>query len=218
MRLKKRNGFSILAIILVIVAVIVAIGVWALSGTSNTSSASSSTSDIQVSALMNDTSAIKLAFDELIINGASDTSIVFVPNALSTPQAPNVLDTVNGIAMPRPSSKMIRDDATEPNGIYVYSKTFATGSQYKKAILLAGLKDSVCSGINKSLNGDANIPKYGSINDSQGFVTGATASNPNSNVVIDFSSNGLSAFSGWTIGCIAGAGASDNNMFFRVLK
>lgn len=219
-RLKKKDGFSILAIILVIVAVIVAIGIWALSGESNTSSSSSSSAKISASAIINDSSSIKLAYDTLTINGASNTDIIFMPNVANKN---NVLDTKDGISLPKASANIFKSDFVEPNGIWVMNKNFYSlkGSigQPDTVIMLAGIKDTVCSQINNQQYGSTFIPTYPPFNNSEQFVQGATATNPNSNVQVDFSTGGTDTNSlDWESGCIKGATANDNNVYFRVLK
>lgn len=223
MKLQKKNGFSILAIILVIVAVIVMIGVWALSGSSNTSSASSGSNSILASTLTADSSSIKLAFDTIVVNGGTPENIVFLPNTPSNSLAPNMLDTINGIQLPNTSKKAFKDNAVEPNGVWTYNKNFSVvgvgTNSNDYAITIAGVKDSVCKAVNSTLYGSETIPVYGPANNSEGFVTGSTLSNPNTNVVIDFQSGGLStAAQGWMVGCVGVSGNPDNNLFFQILK
>lgn len=219
-RIEKKNGFSILAVILVIVAVIVAIGVWALSGETNTSSSSSSSAKIASSAILNNASSIKLAYDTAVINGASPVSITFNPNVSSST---NILDPQNGINLPKESANIFKADFTEPNGIWTLNKNFyailGSPGQPETAILLAGIKDTVCKELNKNINGSDFIPTYPPFNNSEQFVVGSTASNPNTTTAIDFSSGGTDTNNlNWEIGCIKGANANDNNVFFRVLK
>jgi hypothetical protein len=59
MQIKKKNGFSILAIILVIVAVIVAIDILALSGQSINSSSADISTSILASTILNEFSDSK---------------------------------------------------------------------------------------------------------------------------------------------------------------
>lgn len=219
-RIKNKDGFSILAVILVIVAVIVAIGVWALSGETNTSSSSSSSAKIASSAILNNASSIKLAYDTAVINGASPASITFVPNV---PGLTNILDPVNGINLPKESANIFKADYIEPNGVWTMNKNFYSmlGSvgQPETAILLAGVKDTVCQETNKNVNGSDFIPVYPPFNNSEQFVVGSTAANPNTTTQIDFSTGGTDTNNlSWEMGCIKGASANDNNVFFRVLK
>ncbi len=218
--IKNKNGFSILAVILVIVAVIVAIGVWALSGESNTSSSSSSSAKIAASAIINNASSIKLAYDTAVINGASPASITFMPNVAGST---NILDPVNGINLPKESANIFKADYLEPNGIWTLNKNFyailGSPGQPEIAVTLAGIKDSVCQEINKNVNGSDFIPVYPPFNNSEQFVVGSTASNPNTTTQIDFSTGGTDTNSlSWELGCIKGANANDNNVFYRVLK
>ena len=219
---KKQQGFSILAVILVIVAVIVAIGVWALSGQSNTSNSSTSTSDIQASAIVNDGASLKLAFETLVINGSSPSTLVFIPNTASTATAPNMLDPTNGVQIPKPNAQAIRANAVAPEGLWVYNGTtfrgrnVGTNTAADQVLLLAGVKDGICQRINNNLYGASTIPAVTTITTGAAFVTGATATAPTSTTAIDLSAN--TAVDGWQHGCISANGVADNNLYFRVLK
>lgn len=150
-KIKRKNGFSILAIILVIITVIVAIGIWAGSNS------------VMASSIVNDSSSIKLAYDSLVIQGASN--IIFMPNVASNGSTSNILDPLNGIETPRPSAKAINTDlGGDPTGIWVLNKNFGSmlsPSNPDAAIVLSGIKDSVCKSINKTLYGSETIPEYG---------------------------------------------------------
>lgn len=216
LNLQKRNGFSILAIILVIVAVIVAIGVWALSGKTNTNNSGDSSTSILASTIINDSSSIKLAYDTLNISGVSN--IIFMPNQAG---ANNILDPVNGITTYKASAQAINKDLPEPMGFWVYSKTFVTTlgpSNPDTVILLSGVKDTVCKSINKTLYGSDLIPEYGPATGAQFFVNGATATNPNTTTAIEFATATGTRDLTWDIGCIKSPGATDQNLFFKVLK
>jgi hypothetical protein len=217
LKIKRKNGFSILAIILVIVAVIVAIGVWALSGKTNTSNSGDSGNSIMASTIVNDSMSIKLAYDTLNISGVSN--IIFVPNQAG---ANNMLDPVNGITAYKASAQAINKDQPDPMGTWVMSKTFGTNlspSNPDTAILLSGVKDTICKNINKTLHGSDTIPEYGPATGAQFFVNGATVANPNTTQAIDFASGGVQVNSlTWDIGCIKPPGAIDQNLFFKVLK
>lgn len=213
-RIRTKNGFSILAIILVIVAVIVAIGVWALSGSANTSNSGSASNDIAVSTLLNDSSALKLAWDTLIINGESPQNITMVVGDNSTY---NMLNSNTGTEQHQVNPKALRSDFAEPEGMYVLAKNYAVNSNgsYDYTLVVAGIKDSVCTKINQQINGTDTIPKSASVPNSAGFVTGATKANPMTNVAIDFHSQTLA--NDWGVGCV-GTANPDNNVFYRVLK
>ncbi len=216
--IKKKNGFSILAIILVIVAVIVAIGVWALSGESNSGSSQSTTSDVQASSILNDTGSIMSQFDRWIISGYTAERIIFKPNE-NNPY--NLLDPNSGIAAMRPPSGVIRGEAAIPEGMYVYTKTIK-GNQIGTekndyGIIVAGVKASTCRRLNYSLYGSETIPKVSAVANSAAFVSGATAADPTSTTLIDLSTN--DALIGWAKGCVASASSdSDENVFFRIMK
>ena len=216
--IKKKNGFSILAIILVIVAVIVAIGVWALSGESNSSSSQNSTSDIQASSLSNDIGTFKSQFDKLVINGYNADRITFKPNE-NSPY--NLLDPSTGESAKRPPAGVIRGEAAIPEGIYVYSKGIR-GNQIGTekddyGIIVAGVKASTCRRLNYTLYGSENIPKLSAVANAAAFVTGATATDPTTTATLDLLSN--EAVIGWTNGCVAsGSSDSDQNVFFRIMK
>ena len=216
----KQQGFSILAVILVIVAVIVAIGVWALSGQTNTSSSGNSTSDIQASSLVNDSGALKLAYDTLVINGSSASSIVFVPNTASTPGAPNVLDPVNGVQLPKPNANAIKVGAGATEGIWVFNKTGFVGNGVGTAsadpvVLVAGIKKTVCERVNNTLYGSTTIP-VSTLATSAAATTGALSTSPTSTAAVDISA--VAAAAGWTSGCFTTVAGGEDNVYFRVLK
>lgn len=211
----RKNGFSILGVILVVVAIIVAIGIWALSGQANTSENSANVKPL-ASAILNDSSSIKSRFDTILIDGGSANNVIFKP---TVQDANNILDPNKGISNPSQGKALI-DGVALPN--YVYNKnTNFTGLSGKHdiVIMLAGVKDSVCKEINSQVNGTTDIPVFAPIGDYYAFISGASASDPNSNVQLDMTTavatNGLN----WSIGCIRGASTYDgNNVFFRVLK
>lgn len=216
-RTRKMQGFSILAIILVIVAIVVAIGVWALSGQTNTSSQSGNV-DIQASALINDSSSIQSRFDQLIISGANPDNIIFKPNISD---ANNVFDTSTGISVLKPSATALRVDVAFPEGAYIYNKA-VKGNQIGTdkldyAIVVAGVKTSVCKRLNYSIYGSDAIPVVASLPDAAHFVAGASATDPSSSVAIDLTA--IDAVVGWTKGCLASASSdSDQNIYFRIVK
>lgn len=216
LNIKNKNGFSILAIILVIVAVIVAIGVWALSGKTNSNSSGDSATSIMASTIVNDSLSIKLAYDTLNIKGISN--IIFMPNQNGDN---NILDPVNGISVSKANPQAINKDLGEPMGTWVYSKNFGTGlapSNNDIAILLPGVKDSVCKQINKTLHGSDTIPEYGPATGANFFVAGATVANPNTTTAIEFASAVTTRDLTWDIGCIKPQAGADQNLYFKVLK
>jgi type II secretory pathway pseudopilin PulG len=218
MKIKKKNGFSILAIILVIVVIIVAIGVWALSGQSNSQSSSDSNNTVLAATIQNDSSSIKLAYDTLNINGQSN--IIFMPNQSASN---NMLDPLNGISVPNVPAKAINQDlGGAPVGLWVLDNNFNSNigpSNPDTAIVLSGLNDGVCKQINKTLYGSDNIPEYGPASGAPYFTSGATSANPNTTQAIDFPSGGTQVNSlTWTMGCIRSPGSTNQNAFFRILK
>lgn len=217
-KIKKKQGFSILAIILVIVAIVVAIGVWALSGQSNSSNSQSSSAELVASSISNDSSSIKSRFDELVIGGANAERITFKPNVADSY---NMLDTVNGLQQLRSPINAIRGESAIPEGIYVYNKKFKgnqIGSEKDDyAIVLSGVKATVCRKLNYVTYGSENVPKLSSVASAVDAVANATAADPNTAVSIDLTS--LDSVQGWTLGCIAtGSSDSDQNFFFRIVK
>lgn len=217
---KKQQGFSILAVILITVGIIVAIGAWSLSGQSNISNTNNI--NIQASSIASDTNSIKLVYDALLYKGANVSDITFKPNIASTVVNPNILDPSNGITMPKVSSDVIRLGATIPEGMWVYNPTGFYGKKVgttaaDPVMLLAGVKDSVCFELNKSLYGIYGAPGVAAF-DSASFVSGATETNPITTTSLNINTNyGLDA-SGWLIGCITTMENPDNNIIFRVLK
>lgn len=221
MRVKKQKGFSILAVILVIVAVIVAIGVWALSGQSNTND-SNKRASISASSLISESSSIKLAFDKIIINGDGvKSSITYMPGV---PDKSNILDPSDGLSLSNGGDALIEDTDIKN---FVFSKKVAvtgagSNSKYDAVILLAGVKDAVCREVNHQMNGvalDFPIPAFEPLGGFREFIVGASASNPNSNVQLDFSTVVALRNLNWANGgCIKGASNSEgNNVFYRVL-
>lgn len=218
MKLKKKNGFSILAIILVMVVVIVAIGMWALSGQSNAQASSDSNSTVLATTIVTDSSSIKLAYDTLAIAGESN--IIYMPNQNGKN---NILDPVGGMSVPSvPANAINTDLGGAPTGIWVLSNNFNSNlgaSNPDTAILLSGLKDTVCKSINKTLYGNDNIPEYGPASGAPYFTSGATVSNPNTNQALDLTSGGVQVSSlTWNMGCIRSPGSTNQNAFFRILK
>lgn len=215
--LNKKNGFSILAIILVIVAVISAIAVWALTGKTNTNNSGDSSNSVLASGIIQDTSSFKLAYDTLVINGTSN--IVFVPGLAA---ANNMLDPKTGVEYASAAPNAIRSGATAPEGKWVYMTNFysANGpSQADPAVVLTGVKDSVCQQINKTLYGSTYVPAFTPITSSAAVVSGATVAAPTSSTTIDF--NSVTEFKTifWTAGCFASnANLPDNNIVFKILK
>lgn len=221
--LKQEKGFSILAVILVIVAVIVAIGVWALSGQTNTSNSATSSVDIQAASLINDSGAIKSAFDSLLIGGANATSIVFTPNTASTTAAPNMLDPSTGIQVPKVNSNAIRTGATAPEGLWLYNGTnfkgwnVGTVSGKDQVIMVFGIKTAVCQRVNAMLYGATSVPQPYTSDTGLTMTGSATATDPNFATAMDFFA--AAGLNGWVTGCFSlNSSQPDQNAFFRVLK
>lgn len=112
---------------------------------------------------------IKAEYDRLVVNGRSPSTIVFIPNTASTPSAPNILDTVNGIQNPKMSLSMLRTSSAllTSEGFFVYNPTGFKGNNIGSnanadpVIGIAGLKDDVCKRINVILNGQSVEPGVG---------------------------------------------------------
>lgn len=219
--LKKRNGFSILAIILVIVIIVSTIGIYAASGESNIGSMKGN-ADIIGAALITDGTNIQSSYNQLIINGANPSSIVFIPNINSTPTAPNILDPTNGIAFNGINSNIVRSGASDTEGMWVFNNSsFTIGNvgttQADPTILIVGIKDSICKEINYSLYGSTTIPSYGSPGTPSPatYIYGATLANPMT--TYGLGGNGA-AYSGWMRGCLKIGNKTDWNMYFHILK
>lgn len=218
---KKQKGFSILAILLISIAIIGAIAAWSLSSQSNISDSKNIT--LQASSIIEDSQAIKIAYDSLLYQGANVSNIVFVPKQSSTVNSPNILDPNNGVVLSAISKEVIRTGASAPEGIWVYNPTGFKGRSVgtltsDPVILLAGIKDTVCLEINRSLYNITTRAAYPSL-DSLSLVSDATISYPMSTKEFNLN-NMMYGFSpaGWTMGCIFTMEASDNNIFFRILK
>lgn len=217
---KKQRGFSVLAVILITVSVIVALGVWSLSGQSKVSTSNNLT--IQAASIASDTNSIKLVYDALLYKGANVSSIVFQPNTVSTTVNPNILDPSNGITIPKIGEGILRIGAMIPEGIWVYNPTGFYGKNVGTAaadpvMLLAGVKNSVCFELNRSLYGINGAPNVDSF-DSASLVRNATETNPTTNANLNLNNNYAIDSSGWLVGCVSTLGSPDNNVIFRVLK
>lgn len=232
-RLMKRNGFSILAVILVIVAAIVAIGIWSLSGQRRISN--DNNIDVQVSALINDSIAIQAAYDNLLIrNGVGSTSITFLPNTASTVAAPNILDPVTGIQVPKVNRSIIRDGTiTSVEGIWVFTHLISqppgVGSSSElfpiartEGLMIAGIKDSVCKHINYKVNnytGTTPNRNEGTTGSVSLYFGGTTVAKPLSAAVTPIVNGSMSAIAGWTSGCVKiNPGVADNGVYFKILQ
>lgn len=217
MKLRVKNGFSILAVISVIVAVIEAIG---LSGQSNANAGSSSNAKIKASGILNDSSSFKLALDTLVINGTHKDNITFALDNSAT----SVLNSETGISIPTVTSSALKDGLTASEGFYVLNKVVAPNitndNNHHPTILLACIKSSFCEKLNESLYGTTQIPVYASFSEARQFTDGATKTSPTSTVNIDFKSNGLGSGNiteGWRQSCISGTNTVDSNLYFRIL-
>lgn len=221
--LTNKKGFSVLAVLLIIIVLIVGMSAWMLSGQTNTESIlNNNTVEVQATSIVEDSNNIKLYFDSLVYNGTDPMSIVFQPNAVSAGGAPNLLDPVNGIQLPKPLRSALRDGATVPDGIWIYTNNFQSSgigtTNTDIAIFLAGIKDSVCERINFNLMGNTYIPKLnGAKTQSVQFFPGLTETNPNV-VLFKYGVNAIPT-PNWNAGCFkANTSADGQNVFFRVLK
>lgn len=198
---KKIKGFSILTIVLSIVVIISVISIWALSFEFNSSSTSKYKNDIYAQSLLNDSSNIQLAFNNLIINGADSYSIVFTPNVASTISAPNILDPINGLIINKTNPGAFSNDINKTDNNFISGKWIYNNGVFPNKgsieqdqyINMIDIKDGVCSSINKNLHGYDGIPQ----------------------TVFD------TEHADWYIGCVRGDYATDKldeNVFYRVLK
>lgn len=213
----RQGGFSILGVILIVVAIVGVLGVWAMSGQTNTSNSASSSQDVMGASIANDGSALKTAFDTLLINGNAATSITFVPGASSVT---NMLDPTNGIQKPTPNANAV-GNTTYPQGQWTYQtgvKVMGIGTSATADIVavLPDIKDGVCQQINTRLYGSAAIPVSGVAESA--FTTGGTAAAPTSANAVDMSA--VAGVNGWSSGCVSATGgtAGASNVYFRVLK
>jgi hypothetical protein len=216
-RASRQAGFSILGVILIVVAIVGVLGVWAMSGQTNTSGSASSASDVLGSSVLNDGSAVKTAFDTLLINGAAATAITYVP---ATAGATNMLDPSNGIQRPVPNSNAVGATAY-PQGQWTYHTSFLVpgiGSASPDiAVVLPDVKDGVCQQINSRLYGSTVIPSSGLAESA--FTTGnGGASAPSTSTALSLST--VTAINGWVSGCVSATGGTTgaSNVYFRILK
>lgn len=203
---KKQAGNTI-AGLLILVAIIGC-------DSTNSSSSSTSTVDVMGSSITDDAAAIKSAFDTMLANGASSTSITFIP---ATAGDSNILDPTTGIPMPVSNANAFLN-TTFPNGAWIYQsglKGSGVGTTAAEiSILVPGVKDGVCQQINNRLYGSTTIPASGLA--TTAFTTGALESTPSSSNAADMSA--VAAIGGWVAGCVTTTDGADRNVFFRVLK
>lgn len=202
-KIKRKNGFSILAVILVIVAVIVAIGIWALSGQSNTSNTSKLSGDIAIEGMLNDAVAIKSSIELYkIANGA---------------KAP-LINSSYIFERPKVNPKLIRVDATPQEGVWTmnfnnfYASYVGDNAKPDVTILLGGITDEVCKKINLKLQGKSVLPVVSSSSSSQSVVYALEDG-------VTYTYMYLANFSdiyGWDRGCFNIKSLPDNNVFFMV--
>lgn len=112
----NNKGYSILSVIFVMVSIIIAMSIWIFSGQSNASTIDSE--DLIIESLLNDSSSIKTEYDKLLSSGNSSSKIIFIPNVLSTPLAPNILDAANGMSYPKVNPKILKSNLSIPKGIW----------------------------------------------------------------------------------------------------
>lgn len=215
MSIKRKNGFSILTIILVIVAVTVAIGIWAISGNSNVGQLSSNTNDIKINAIFNEANNIKGQFDYLLTKGYDPRTIVYIPNVASTNSAPNILDPVNGINIPIPDTSLLNSTLSlKPFWVYNYN-TGITGGSMTMVIYLFGINDDICKRINYLLfgsptiyNAPLNVNYYSTslsgFSSNYPMVTGTPSFPPGPN--------------GQHYGCFGKTTTPNQNIYYRALK
>jgi len=212
---KSKQKGNLVVAILALVAVIGVISVWLMSGDTNTTSSSNSTADVMGSSIANDGGAIKATFDTLVINGASASSITFIP---ATAGSNNILDPTNGIQYPV-SNPNAFTNTTFPNGAWIYNGTGFKGngigtSAVDQVALVAGVKDGVCQNINSRAHASTTIPASGLA--SSVFTSGAFAATPTGTGSPDLSA--VAGVAGWVAGCVSTTNGTDNNVYFRVLK
>lgn len=216
---KKKNGFSILGIMLVIVFLAVALATYLLSGKSNTSTTSTASSKLMASAVINDASSIQTAFDmKALMNGVSKSQITYTTDGSS-----NSLLSVEhgGIEQPTAPAGAIRKDATAPDGLYVYVNTaYAIPGSIRRAIVLTGIRTDVCKEINNTLHGKEDIPPYIGAEKSNAVSVGATRTNPNTTHTLDLDYAGIKEghyARGWNAGCMTSTDTNDQNFFYKLL-
>lgn len=222
-RLKKKNGFSALAVILIIVAVIVAIGIWTTSGQTNVSNANMD--DIYASAIITDAEKIKLGFQKIEINGGIHSyfvgggsgSNIIKYSPLSTPGDPyNVLDPKFGIKKVVVNKAALNASIPSSEGVFTYSSlgmltNLGNVSKAEHAIVLYDIRDSVCKSINKTLNGTSTIPALVFNNPHL-----PEESNLKNYETIDM--RNVSDVNGWVAGCVSYMSGADRGVYFQILK
>lgn len=222
MHIVKKNGFSILAVILVIVCSIVAIGIWTLTGQTNLTKFTTNITETQVAAVMNEAQAIKQTYDQFLYNGASVNNIVFIPNQAHNPTVFNLLDPKTGVSLNlKINPKILKDGYTLPAGMWVYNPTGYRGHNVGTSlgdpiILFSGIKLDICKAINKSIYGSPAVLTTFEYGTSESIVAGATINNPTSTVSINGGFSPLN--NNWTKGCFNLSGNLDDNVYFQVLK
>lgn len=219
---QKQFGYSILSVILISVAVVGSISAWTLSGNTNITDDYRSI-NIEATSIINNSNSISAAYDNLILNGANPSSIVYLPNVASTPSAPNILDPTNGASIVGFSPNAIRANGNALDGMFVLNKISFRGGNIGTnfgadyAIIASGIKDSVCAAIDKSLYGLNTMPTIGGLPiDSASYLGTATAANPNTSVAITLS---YTAAHTWMTGCYkTRPNVPDSNLFFKIIR
>lgn len=221
--LKRKNGFSVLAVILIIVAVIIAIGIWTTSGQSNVSNANMD--EIYAAAIITDGEKIKLGFQKVEINGGihsyfvggSSASNVIKYSPLASVGDPyNVLDPKFGIKKVVVNKAALNPSIPPIEGVFNYSSfgmltSLGVASKAEQAILLYDVRDSVCKAINKTLNGTTSIPSL--IFNNPHLPEESNLKNYEN---IDLLS--VAETFGWSAGCISYMAGQDRGVYFQVLK
>lgn len=215
----KKNGFSILGIMLVVVILAVSIAAYLLSGKSNTASTSTANAKMMASAIINDVSSIQTAFDiKGLMNGVSKQDITY-----TTDGSPNSLLSIEhgGIEQPTAPAGAIRKDASAPDGLYVYVNTaYPVPGSIRRAIVLTGIKTDVCKEINYAMHGKTDIPSYIGAEKSNAVSVGATRTNPNTTHTLDLDYAGIKEghyARGWNAGCMTSTDTNDQNIFYKIL-
>lgn len=240
---KKQKGFSVLAIILTIVAIIIALGVWMISGNSNTTSLGSMSSNVEATNIINQATSLQSAYSILQSKGYTTNNILVINDSQSPDylKENNIYNPNSSIEVPIISPKAFHADLKSTEGYWVFNfKGINIGGRANSnepnavypAVLIAGIKDSVCKSINQSIKNNPTIPEAnpgvtGSILTGAGDVTlGATKNLPISNINIYLDPMGM--YGKWSKGCFNAnvlnqekdqiVHAPDQNIYFHFLE
>lgn len=219
---KNQQGYSILSVILVVVVMIVAISVWSLSGQTNLSNNSNGNIDVQATSLINDGLAYKSRFNQYQLEGATQTSIAYLPGGVTNTSTQfNLIDPNVGVPDKQVNTQLLNTSLSANEGYWVYLPYVATPlgksisvNDYERIIAVGGIKDSVCKRINYIISGTEMIFNFGS--GSSSLLSGITKSVPYKVSTIYMPPVPGPVMT--PVGCGGNSSAPDHNLFYVIMQ